>query len=387
MACRSLILLVCAFCAVSLALPIWAEPLNLQSDEFPIGMYSVDNEGGMKQVKTMGVGYVHTYGMGSASSPEAIEKYRAYMDLAQKHGLKVMAHLDGRRWAGSHGLMEMHKIVMALKDHPALGFWMLYDEPSGKHSVTDLKPYYWLLKYETPDVPVAIVEAWTKDWYRYTEVCDILQLDHYPVRDEAFPGSPLRNVTEFVGRGVKLEGANIMPVVQCMNWKVMGDYIAKRVDDVSKLRYPNKTEIFYWSYSSLAQGVRGLFWWSYYRSVQGGYGWINSQFKEAMLEVREFTELVSPAHKPEIFEYAPDGNVYMATWRRPGGNYLVAANGRPTARKIRRGTEGLIADGATLEPWGHTRAAEVSINDGALTVDAEPWETFVWRFTEPEEAQ
>ena len=346
-------------------------------------MYSVDSEGAMKQVKEMGVGYVHTYGMGKDASPEAIEKDLAYMDLAEKHGLKVMVYLNGRTWVTDHGLLEMHKIVLALKDHPALGFWLFYDEPSGKHSVEDLMPYYWILKYEAPDVPVCIVEAWTKEWWTYAKVCDILQLDSYPVRDEPFPTAPLGNVTEFIGRGVKSAEAPIMPVLQCMNWKVMPKYLESRGIDPEGCRYPSATEVHYWAYSSLAQGVRGLFWWSYARSVQGGYGWINSEFKTAMLEVREFTDLVAPAHEPEVFQYAPDEEVYIALWRRPAGNFLVLANGQPIARRISRGTEDLIAEGASLTPWGHTRAAEPEIVVGRLTVHAEPWETFLWKLEEP----
>ena len=337
----------------------------------------------MRQVKEMGVTYIHTYGMGRDSSPEGIEKDLAYMDLAHKHGLKVMAYLNGRKWLGARGLLDVQRIADALKDHPALGFWLLYDEPSGTHSVTDLKPYYWLLKHEAPEVPVALVEAWKKDWYLYTEVCDILQLDTYPVRDEPFPAAPLGIVTEVIGRGVTLPGANIMPVLQCMNWKAFAaEQMATRGHDPDKLRYPNPEELRYWSYSSLAQGVRGLFWWSYYRSVQGGYGWINSQFKETMLQVREFVDLVSPAHEAERFIYAQDEDVFMALWRRDIGTYLVLANGQPIARNIRRGTEGLLSE-AVLEPWGHTRDTEISVTGGVIAVHAEPWETFVWRVTEP----
>ncbi|MDI9583217.1 MAG: hypothetical protein QM473_03280 [Acidobacteriota bacterium] len=362
-----------------------AAPLDLNSDDFPIGMYSVDSEGAMEQVKAMGVDYVHTYGMGGASDAESIEKCLAYMDLAEKHGLKVMAYLNGRKWASEHGLLEMHKIAMALKDHPALGFWLMYDEPSGKHTTGDLMPFYWLLKYEAPLVPVCIVEAWTKDWWDYTEACDILQLDHYPVADQPFPNAPLHNVTTFIGRGVGLESKPIMPVLQCMNWKVFGAAGASRAQDPANLRYPNATELLYWSYSSLAQGVRGLFWWSYYRSVQGGYGWIDSEFKNAMLEVRAFTDLVKPAHKPQRFQYAADEAVYMALWKRPAGDYLVLANGQPIARRISRGGEGLLPDKAKLEPWGHTRTAEATLEGGQVTVTAEPWETFVWKLSAPNE--
>ena len=177
-----------------LTVRVFAQPLDLSSDEFPIGMYSVDSEGAMLQVKEMGVDYVHTYGMGNDASPEGIADDLAYMDLAHKHGLKVMVYLSGHKWVADHGLLEMHKIVMALKDHPAMGFWLFYDEPAGKLTHAQLLPFYWLLKYETPDVPVAIVEAWTKDWWKTAEVCDILQLDAYPVRDEPFPIAPLGNV-------------------------------------------------------------------------------------------------------------------------------------------------------------------------------------------------
>lgn len=170
-----------------------------------------------------------------------------------------------------------------------------------------------------------------------------------------------------------------MPVLQCMNWKVFGEAGSKRAKDPTKLRYPNATELHYWAYSSLAQGVRGLFWWSYTRSVQGGYGWINSEFKTAMIEVRQFVDMVAPAHKPERFPTTEDEAVYMALWKRPAGTFLVLANGQPIARQISRGSEGLLPTEAKLTPWGHTRASDAAVTEGRLSVSAKPWETFIWK--------
>ncbi len=366
---------------LALAASADAEPFALDSDEFPLGMYSVDSPGAMAQVKEMGIGYIHTYGMGRGATAEAIAKDRKYLAEAQEHGLKVMVNLSGRHWVTDGDLMGMHKLVMALKDHPAVGFWMLYDEPDGTHTVEDLMPYYWTVRHETPNIPVALVEAWSKNWWRYGPVCDLVQLDTYPIKDEPFPGAPLGNVTEFVGRGVKSFGKPVMPVLQCMNWKALGAKAA-HVEDAAKLRYPEARELRYWCYSSLAQGVRGLFWWSYARSVQTGYGWINSVFKDTLLEVKQFTDLVKPAHKPVVFQYAPDSRVYLAIWRRPTGDFMVLTNGEPIARRIRRNNEGLTAREVKLHPWGQTRAGDAKVTGGVITVRAEPWETFVWEMEE-----
>lgn len=356
------------------------DPFRLDSDEFPVGMFSVDTPGAMAQVAKMGIDFIHTYATGGDSSAAGIRRDLAYLDQARHHGLRVMFNLSGRRWVSRRdGLHEMLTIADAVKDHPALGFWYLYDEPDGVHSPRQLRPFYRALHRRSPNIPVAVASAWSKKWYAYDQVLDLLMIDAYPVQHRAFPAAPLSVMTRFTEQALGL-GKPVIPINQCFNWRVLaGNRKTYRGSPVARMRYPTKEEIRYWCYSEAAQGVRGLFWWSYSRSVQGGYGWINHEFAQVLREFRDFTRLTAPTFKPQVFPRARDVNVVMALWERAMGNYLVVVNSWPLERNITRWMEDKLQE-AKLIPWGTTRDTHATLKDGRLTVGAaKPWEVFVWK--------
>ncbi len=341
----------------------------------------------MARMKGMGVGYIHSYGQGRGNDPESIARDVAFLDLARKHGLKVMFNLNGGGWVDrDDGVAEMLKLVDAVKDHPAFGFWYFYDEPDGRHTPEELLPFYRALKKATPDVPVAVATAWSENWKAYNDELDVLMIDIYPVQHRPFPESDIGLMTRFTDQAVAL-GKPVIPINQCFNWKALArGKETYRGSPVNELRYPTAAEIRYWCYSGLAQGVRGMFWWSYYHAVEGDPEWIHREFQPVSAEFREFTERVRPAHEAEIFERCRDMNVLMALWRRPGGTYLVLVNSWPLGRPVSRSTEGRIRN-AVLTPWGTTRDTGATLRNGTLIVgDVEPWEVFVWELTEIEPA-
>ncbi len=360
-------------------------PFRLESDEFPIGMYSVDSPGAMAQAESLGIDYVQSYQTGKDDTEESIRSDLKYLDLAHKHGRRVLFQFRGKSFVDrKDGIEAMLRVMNAVKDHPALGFWVFYDEPDGKHTPKQLKPFYQAAKKSFPKIPFAICHCWSKRYYDYKHVADINLNDYYPVQHRPFPQCKLDNMRKFTDRMLGL-GLPVMPINQAFNWQSIArrnkskEYRGSPVD---KLRYPNPKELRYLCYGQLAQGVRGVFWWSYYWSVRTGYTWLSREFAPVNQEFRRFTRLVTPAHKGEIFESARDSNILMAIWRRPGGDYLVVVNDRPNKRELTCDTEGKIL-GVKLIPWGSTRAAKAAIRKGILTVkSAEPWEVFVWRLEE-----
>lgn len=364
-----------------------AAPFRLDSDEFPMGMFSVDSAQAMDQVVKMGLTYVHTYAMGGGNGPEDIARDLAYMDQAHERGLKVIFNLGGRQWAAmENGVAEMMVLVNAFKDHPALGFWYFYDEPDGNHTPGELKPFYLALKKATPDIPVAIAEAWTEKWYSFTDVQDLLMIDTYPVQHKPFPKSDLNVMTQFTDKALAL-GQPVMPINQCFNWKVFGKgKETYRNSPVSELRFPTAAEIRYWCFSGAAQGIRGMFWWSHTRSIQVDKDWVNGEFAGVAREFRKFVDLVEPVHKPTILKRARDDNFLIAIWRRPTGTFLVAVNGSPLEQPLIQGLEGEVT-AATLLPWGSTRPTDARICEGRLEGGiARPWEVFVWKVVEASQA-
>ena len=119
-----------------------AMPFLLDSDEFPMGMFSVDSTQAMDQVMKMGLTYVHTYAMGGGNDPEDIARDLAYMDQAHERGLKVIFNLGGDRWAAMENGMLL--LVSAVKDHPAL---VNFSVPSfsGKVFVQSRKEVGWVI--------------------------------------------------------------------------------------------------------------------------------------------------------------------------------------------------------------------------------------------------
>ncbi|MEA1950904.1 MAG: hypothetical protein U9N87_05935 [Planctomycetota bacterium] len=357
-------------------------PFRLESDEFPIGMYSVDSAGAMTQAESLGIDYVQSYQTGKDATEESIRSDLKYLDLAHKHGRRVLFQFRGKNFVDrKDGVEAMLRVMNAVKDHPALGFWVFYDEPDGKHSPEQLKPFYRAAKKAFPKIPFAICHCWSAHYADYKHVADINLNDLYPVQHKPFPQCKLDNMRKFTDRMLAM-GCPVMPINQAFNWQSIARRTKRkqyRGSPVDEMRYPNPKELRYLCYGPLAQGARGMFWWSYYWSVRTGYTWLSKEFAPVNLEFRRFTRLVAPAHKGETFKSARDSDMLMAMWRRPGGDCLVAVNDRPITRDLTCGTEGKIPD-AKLIPWGSTRAAEAAIRKGTLTVkSAEPWEVFVWR--------
>ncbi len=361
----------------------WAEakPFTLESKEFPLGMFSVDSPGAMDDVEKMGIDYLHTYALGASNEPEAIAQYVRYLDEAQKRGLKVMFNLDGGRWVKRpDGVEALMKLVRAVKDHPALGFWYFYDEPDGEHTPEELRPFYEALKKETPEIPVAIASAWSEHWDAYNDDLDLLMIDIYPVKAKPFPKSDVSLMTTFTDQALGL-GKPVMPINQAINWRVFAK--GRKVYQgapVEELRFPNAAELRYWCYSEAAQGVRGMFWWSHTHAERGSKEWLEGPFAETMKGFRRFIEATKPTYPPTyIFKRARDGHFIAALWRRPSGVYLVAVNAWPLEQEMGFWLEDKLSE-AVLEPWGSTRAVKARVHKSHIEgVTARPWEVFVWK--------
>lgn len=348
-------------------------PLDLGSSDYPIGMFSVDSPPGMREVAAMGVDFVHTYGNG-----QDLARDIAYLDAAQGAGLRVMYNLNGRRLLGlDDGLAELARLVEGVKDHPALGFWYLYDEPDGTNTPEELAPYYAWLKSHTPSVPVAVACAWSKRWWSFKEQYDLLMIDHYPVQHEPFPGHKLGNMTSFTHSALGL-GKPVVPINQCFNWQALaGDAETYRGSPTAELRYPDVAELRYLQYSGLAQGARGMFWWSHYRSKQPDPGWLRNVFAAPCREFAEFTKLVAPAHLADRLRRERDEPAIVACWRRDDGTWLMVVNATATPQDFDLDASAWLTSGR-LTPWGGTRDASPQLAAGHVTVRAEPWEVLVW---------
>jgi hypothetical protein len=125
-----------------------------------------------------------------------------FMDRCAQLGMKVNYNICNVAAGGVHTealskdekLALLKKEVEALRDHPALLSWYLYDEPEGQGVPADsLKAAYDLIKTLDPYHPVTIVFMAPHMANQYAHVMDIAMTDPYPV-----PNGPIAQVEEYV---------------------------------------------------------------------------------------------------------------------------------------------------------------------------------------------
>lgn len=388
--------------AVLLMLPMMSRADSsierVDGKQFPLVMYAVPaTDAHFKKVHDMGFDYVHIYGLSKGPvTDDVYKRVQAYLDLAQKYHLKVMLDLDGSRRIplGDEGIADMRKIVQRFKDHPALGFWYLYDEPELRKVSTPalLQKFYQMIKAETPNIPVCICTSTSSGkpgidhkWYDFVDSYDIQAFDTYPIRGQQFPTAHLEKVTDFDAKAIAL-GKPVMPALQIFNFKGLPSYVKKAEDagqSTADWRYPNQQELRYWNFASLIQGARGMMYWSYMRSAtvkDTDATWLDRVLKPATLEFREFTDLVQPARDKEVLKTGAEQNLFFARWQRDGKQYLVLVNGEASARHISDAAILQNLNTGKLTPWKFTRNDALQIQNNTVTaVNLEPWEVTVWQ--------
>lgn len=375
--------MVCTVIVVVAALMVHASSEVLAADDsdasfrgepFPLIVYGVGlSEGTFAQVKAWGATHVHRYGMGMD-----IHADQAYFDLAEKFGLKVMSDLGGtRRTKEDGGLEAMRAYVEHFRDHPALGFWYLYDEPSGKITQDKLQLYYDMVASITPDVPVGVAHAWTTGWASYRSTQDVLLNDLYPVTGLPFPEAKLDQLTRFTEAAVRV-GPVAVPILQIFNWRVMAAAGEREVRGfpLRQLRYPNDAEMRYMAFASIGMGVRGLAFYSHARMAMDDRSWGDRVLSPLLQEVRAFTAETNAAAMERLGQAAHD--LSLTVWQTGEKTLALLASGKGKAQSVCFDTGGLLANG-NLEPWGRTRVAEVTLAEGVISMDSmEPWEVMIW---------
>lgn len=371
--------------------------LDIENGEFVLGFYSADpaTEENFQLIRDTGMNYVHTYGTGG-DSEKTLENSRRFLDLAEKYNLKVLFDIGGRNWVGptpdSEGLMKM---INEFKNHPALGMWYLYDEPSIQ-LLPKLQELRQAIRQAAPDIPSTLVIHWIKDWYKIRVACDVMMVDLYPVRDQKFPDSKLSNYNSYVNRALHLTNPSkpVIGVMQSMSWECFAHQLKKGPE--AQFRFPNDVEMRNMAFSSIAMGVRGLFFYSffhvhtkpshmaYHPVKKTNMDWYKGTFMPFIKEVKEFAALVHPSWNvtAQSDPLNKEHDVYLGYWVRPAGKYLVLTNNSKENRDLTldlKQNPKLPVRGK-LTPWGGTRSGAGTLKNGILSVNkAAPWESFVWK--------
>lgn len=363
---------------------VWAGKAKQQiftGETFPIIIYDVRNSNKAFNIaKKWGATHVHRYGMGIS-----VDKDQSFFDRAADHDLKVMSNLRLKRWIDMDGGIDsMRAYVQHFKDHPALGFWYLSDEPDNKgYPPAELTPFYDMVRKERPAAPVAVAHARSENWYRYGEVQDVLMYDSYPIQGEIFPKVRLNEWTYFTKKAIKRgkkDGDIVVPILQIFNWKAMAEKGQKKFRgfDVEKLRYPNKQELRYMSFVSIALGAEGLSFYSYYRSRMVDKGWAEHILAPVIHEAKTFMMQVADAHRQPVLQ-GENEDFFLTLWTSEEDTFVILVNASPKSLQVQQSLEGALEEGR-LESWGNTRKAKATLKDGSISVrQIRPWEVLIWR--------
>lgn len=396
--------------------------------QYPLIFYGVPGtDENFRLMREMGVSHVYTRGgshgfSGLPSDTERMGRIRDYLDMAARHGLRVLFCLDGNRriLRGEEGLEQMRGIVRLFKGHPAVAFWYLHDEPNlpsaksrkamlaaqlqeaggGQDDVAvkevrnhpeSLLPFYKMIKEESPDVPVILMLAAVKDawwgavWRDFAGTYDILSFDTYPVFDQPFPQAPLDRVTDWMREYTEGTDKPVMPCLQTFNWNTIKRKVERAQaagnETSPQWRYPNHEELRYWNFTSFIQGAPGLIYFTFgggdaKRHPPGE--WLEGSLKPATLEIRRFTHLVLPL-RMEKLPLSREDSLLAALWRGNGKSYLAVANGK--AKKQRITADAILAElnRGEARPWEFTRPDALEAGEKKITaLNLDPWEVSVW---------
>lgn len=357
-------------------------------DPFVLGFYSADpmNDKTMELVKSTGAEYIHSYNAWRQNPPTR------QLDLAQKHGLKVIYDVGSHARLGKEKLRkpnwqeDMLTTIKAVKDHPALAIWYLWDEPATAMLRT-LRELRKLVKTQS-DIPSAIVIHERANYWDSRGHSDIWMVDNYPVRGEVYPNAPLQwhsRVMRNAAASYNYKGTPFIAVLQATDFSCFKSSV-KSKENLARLRYPNTEELRFMIYSDLCYGVRGLLFYSLYHchlDRPEGKKYFNEVLAPAIREVKEFTTLV-----PEIWKVTVrhsknidlPNKVSFAYFERPGKSFIIFINDTKEVRdlKVDLTKYPAMPANAKLIPWKFTGKAG-TLNNRILSVkQAAPWEVFVW---------
>ena len=363
------------FCLSSLAFP---EPSVCKQLDFPIGIFSAGgpSEKNFNYIKSLGFDYIHRYTLAD-NKEKFIQKY---LDTAQKCHLKVMFDVSGPlRKLNKGKITEQQAIekfkadIERWKNHPAIGFWYIYDEPNRPGMAPErLMKFHKIVKKETPNIPDAIAICWIEHWWEWTKCADIIMPDFYPVRKEAFPKSMLNQQAEFFGK-VSKHCDCMIPIVQCFGFP----------------KYPNPIELRYIMFSTLTQKAHGLFFWSYWRSRIRPFGkgqlrpdYLEKTLKPVLYDFRQFVKRINPTDVllvPNLTNPAYSSRqLIVGIWKQSKKIYVLMINNWPTPRDVVVPLKPYIIEAELKQILSTRYIPDLKVKNGQLKLHVLPWETFIW---------
>lgn len=351
-----------------------------QQHRLALGIFQV-SEPDMAKVKQAGFDYVHNYQWEGSQDDAAA---RAYLDAAHRHGLTAFVGFD-RGGQSSSGLRQMNlehvtRRIAALRDHPALLAWYLFDEPDLPHQYIPprkLQLLYQHIARLDPYHPVIVTLANAKTTADYPRCYDVYWSQVY--RTTAQLDQKLRQDRAAIGN------APLMAIVHCYDprqTRLMRAGVP--ADDAAfqpALRWLRAN-----AFTALANGSSGLCWWWYgdHRrqflsagDVPQAWDWLG----QVVRELRQLEPILTAGGQAIEVHVSPS-DAPLRVWARLTGRQLtiIAANYAEQTIEATLTASSLPSSGqARLQFDNRT----IPIRDGKLVDTFAPLQPHVYRIDLP----
>ncbi|MFH1740716.1 MAG: hypothetical protein ABIH23_17040, partial [bacterium] len=312
---------------------------------FPIGTYGAP-EDQYSRIREAGYDFV----VGGTGS----------LDTAQAAGLNVGVSVHGH---GEGWLDQLRKTVRAHRDHPAVLFWMLFDEPGyNKADLILMHEAYKLIHEEDPVHPVYLVITNPRVYETFGRCCDVLAIDTYPISRGSLP-----SIGESIDKAYR-ESDGDLPVWHCgqlFNWPAD--------------RYPTPKEHRLMTYMALQSGAKAMLWFTY---SWGGNALPEAEpalWKEHLALIEEMRKLEAVLVYPGLGERLGTGQYSIrATAKRgpDGGLTVFAVN---TSKTDTLSSRIQLPTTLTGEIQVCREGRVISVKEGLLCDRFEPLDVHVYR--------
>ncbi|MEL6495686.1 MAG: hypothetical protein AAFQ41_11275 [Cyanobacteria bacterium J06623_7] len=322
-----------------------------RSNFFPLGWYdSVDNLATPARIANEGIDFIVPY-----TGKSDVKAVRAYLDRAAAAGMKVMVEIPRLEVRRDHRWL-IAQFVRALKNHPAVYGWYLFDEPEFMQiSPRLLKRVYGAIKAEDPQHTVAICFGKLKNVREYLPALDTAMYFRYPCyADSANCGFADGSFREFIteAAAVSQEEDNF--------WLVLQGY---GEDKYGKPRHnrqlPSRLQERYMIYTAVLGRVNGLLFWTHYLSQPQ---WIEGVLTPLLAELKGYLPAIMNYYSAVPQAVASEAQIQTEVFRHPqtGALLLVAINhsDRDLTPQIQ------------LQPRIGVNSARVMTEDRELTLEA-----------------
>jgi len=329
---------------------------------------------------------------------------RSELDQAQAHGLDAWISIGSIPPAQfDSGRVAYGERINRLKDHPALLFWEMEDEPAwrwnsaeARIAAEDLQKSYAVLKENDPHHLVYTNHAPTNlisTLERYNRATDIVACDIYPIIPAGirityalFPdgmqGDLLNTYPSQVGdytdkmRKVAGSGRPVFMVLQGFSWEMLRQATDR---DSQMIRYPTYHESRFMAYQAIVHGANGIIHWGTAYTPQPSPFWSDLQAVTAELAAMQPVLASRTVQLPLTKEYVElghsvDRGVEVIVKSVNGVAYLLTVNADMNPLHLRLGG---------LNGYGRARVLmeekELPIERGVLQVLYEPFATKIFK--------